>query len=92
MLIQKNASIEKTDSKIMETLSMVYDFDFYIQMYKEDVKDRLCYLTSSFSNAIFPKYFDLQPPIRSQCTLCLPPENFMMFSGGRERVYWKRMG
>ena len=37
-------------------------------------------------------------PIRSQCTLFLPTENirkpygFLMFSGGREGVYWERMG
>ena len=36
--------------------------------------------------------------IRSQCTLSLPPENFrksygfMVFSGGKERVHWERMG
>ena len=28
-------------------------------------------------------------PIRSQCTL---PYGFLMFSGGRERVHWERMG
>ena len=37
-------------------------------------------------------------PIGSQCILSLPPKNirkpyaFLMFSGGRERVRWKRMG
>ena len=37
-------------------------------------------------------------PIRSQCTLSLPPENikkrqgFLMFSEGRERVHWEQMG
>ena len=37
-------------------------------------------------------------PIRSQCTLSLPSENirkpygFLIFSGGRERVLWERMG
>ena len=37
-------------------------------------------------------------PILSQCTLSLPPENirkpygFLVFSGGRERVHWERMG
>ena len=36
-------------------------------------------------------------PIRSQCTLSLPPENrrpygFLMVSEVRERVYWERMG
>ena len=37
-------------------------------------------------------------PIRSQCTLSLPPENirkpygFLMFLGGKERMHWERMG
>ena len=35
-------------------------------------------------------------PIRSQCTLSLPPENIrkpygFLFLGGRERVHWQRM-
>ena len=35
---------------------------------------------------------------RSHCTLSLPPENirkpsgFLLFSGGRERVHWERVG
>ena len=39
----------------------------------------------------------LHEPIRSQCTLSLPPENirkpwgFLMLSGGRERMHWERM-
>ena len=37
-------------------------------------------------------------PIRFQCTLSLPPENirksydFLMFSGGKERVHWEEIG
>ena len=37
-------------------------------------------------------------PIRSHCTLSLPPENirkpygFVVFSGGREIMHWERMG
>ena len=37
-------------------------------------------------------------PIRSQCTLSLPPDKiikpygFLMFSGGRKRVHLERMG
>ena len=37
----------------------------------------------------------LSQPIRSQCTLSVPPENIrkpLMFSEGTERVHWKRMG
>ena len=41
---------------------------------------------------------EMDLPIHSQCTLSLPPENirkpcgFLMFSGGREKVHWERMG
>ena len=47
----------------------------------------------------FHQVFQRSPdePIRSQCTLSLPPEyirkayGFLMFSGDRERVHWERM-
>ena len=41
---------------------------------------------------------DINELIRSQCTIFLTPENIrklqgvLMFSGGRERVHWERMG
>ena len=71
-----------------------------------DLRISFCGNASGFTGAMFkakmanpsPKkvlsYYDVIKfyyPVRSQCTLSLPPENIILLSGGRERVHWEGM-